>query len=156
MTLRARIARWLSVRDGAGTLRPPGGRAGIVLDELDGRRLAVLSRGDALDVYQGRETIRVFGVSAATASKLAWFLFWTWWVRGTWCGLKLRVWAWAAYTPPPPPPKPALPAGAAAPAPPRDGQVRVATEPADPNFSPDRLARIIAHDLSRPKANGRP
>jgi hypothetical protein len=61
----------------------------------DGAEFAVVTRGDALDFYQGRKTVTSFSVEPSTALRLACWLFWTWWVAGTWCGLKLLVWTWA-------------------------------------------------------------
>jgi hypothetical protein len=32
------------------------------------------------------------------ARSLAWFIIWRWWARGTWFGLKRRIWYWALRT----------------------------------------------------------
>ena len=32
------------------------------------------------------------------ARSLAWFVVWHWWVIGTWCGLRRRIWYWALRT----------------------------------------------------------
>lgn len=29
------------------------------------------------------------------ARRLARFILWRWWVRGTWCGVRRRIWYWA-------------------------------------------------------------
>jgi hypothetical protein len=33
-------------------------------------------------------------LNGGTALHLAWFILWTWWARGTWFGLKRRIWYW--------------------------------------------------------------
>ena len=32
------------------------------------------------------------------ARSLAWFILWHWWARGTWFGIKRRIWYWALRT----------------------------------------------------------
>jgi hypothetical protein len=39
---------------------------------------------------------------AAAARRLAWFILWDWWIVGTWCGLKRRLWYWALFRDAPP------------------------------------------------------
>src|SRR5260221_5806303 len=31
------------------------------------------------------------------ARQLAWFILWRWWVLGTWCGLRRKLWYWALH-----------------------------------------------------------
>jgi hypothetical protein len=31
------------------------------------------------------------------ARRLAWFILWEWWIKGTWCGLKRNLWYWALH-----------------------------------------------------------
>jgi hypothetical protein len=76
-------------------IRPPGAGLAGWWTEKDGRRLLLVSQGDAFDVYHGRKEPIVFSVSPATALRLAWWIIWSWWVVGTWCGVKTRLWTWA-------------------------------------------------------------
>lgn len=70
--------------------------AGILRQfEGDGSSLTVVSYGDAFDVYQGKHRVFTFEVSPKLMVHIGWFIIWTYFVRGTWCGLKLRMWRWA-------------------------------------------------------------
>lgn len=95
--MRVRLAMWLNralvVEDGD-RLRPPGAEPAVRLVEPDGSELTVMSRGDSLDCFQGKRMFSAFTISPRTALRLAWFLFWSYWVRGTWCGVKLWLWNW--------------------------------------------------------------
>lgn len=73
----------------------PGGEPCARWVEPDGGEVAIVVRGDAADVYYGREEIRSLSITPATALRLAWFILWRWWVRAGWCGLRLRLWHWA-------------------------------------------------------------
>jgi hypothetical protein len=97
-TMSERVALWVSqklvVQDG-GTLRPPGAAQAWSHVELDGRRLTVISRGDAFDLYYGRSSPVVLSITPQAALRLAWFVLWRWWVIATVCGLKTRLWNWS-------------------------------------------------------------
>ena len=62
--------------------------------DVDGRELAVLERGDALDLYLyvPRQGALVFALPESAFRRLLWWALWRWWVRHTWCGL--RTWWW--------------------------------------------------------------
>ena len=123
MDLHFLVARAVAVRDASGRIRPPGGTSGIVLAEPNGSTTAVLATGDAFDVVHGREELVVFSTTPANALRLAWFVLWTWWVKATWCGIKLRLWRWALV---------ASPREERTPTPPfRDSRVRVVSGSAD-------------------------
>ncbi len=34
---------------------------------------------------------------AKDARRLAWFILWHWWIVGTWCGIKRRIYYWALH-----------------------------------------------------------
>lgn len=39
----------------------------------------------------------LFHCRAEAARELAWFILWTWWAKGTWFGVKRRLWYWANH-----------------------------------------------------------
>lgn len=141
--LRFRVARWLAVRDVDGQIRPPGGTTGIVLAEPNGSTTAVLSKGDAVEIVHGRQELVAFSTTPRNAIRLAWFLVWTWWVKATWCGLKLRLWAWALAAPPVPTKGPKPPGF-------REARFKI-TQRFNEGYDPDRVAREFAKEL---KPNG--
>lgn len=141
--LRFRVARWVAVRDKDGKTRPPGGTTGIVLVEPNGSTTAVLCGGDAVEVIHGKRELLTFSTTPANALRLAWFLVWTWWVKATWFGLKLRLWSWALAAP--------LPKSAPIKAPGfRESRFLVAQR-FNEGFDPDGVAREFAKEL---KPNG--
>lgn len=54
---------------------------------------------DGFDLYVGYRNQDRWLVSFGMrdALHLARFILWTWWVRGTWCGLRRRIWYWALH-----------------------------------------------------------
>jgi hypothetical protein len=97
-TRTERFAAWVSqrlvVRDG-NAIRPPSAKLAWSHLELDGSRLTVVSRGDAFDLFYGRTRPVVLSITPKAALRLAWFILWRWWVLGTFCGLKTRLWNWS-------------------------------------------------------------
>lgn len=83
------------VRDNV--LRPPGAGKGFRTIETDQRELAVICHGDAFAVFHGRKDMVEFTASPRTMRRLLGFLL-RWWVFGTWCGLKTRLWSWSVAT----------------------------------------------------------
>lgn len=90
----AGVLEQLLVERVAGDLLPPGGKCAIRVDTADELIVSVMSRGEALDFYYGKKRVVTFSVPARAALRVGLFLVWTWWVRGTWCGLKLALWKW--------------------------------------------------------------
>ena len=97
-TLREVVADLLLRRLAVGRphgILPPGA-------DLHGRwlqpnktELAVLCNGDALTLVMGSsKEFNVLKITPEVALRAGWFLVWRWWVRGTWCGLKLVLWYW--------------------------------------------------------------
>jgi len=77
---------------------PPGARGAVRVVEPDGASLTLVTAGDAVDVHlalPGRRELVQHSLSAAHAAALGRWLL-RWWVLGTWCGLRLLLWAWAA------------------------------------------------------------
>jgi hypothetical protein len=77
---------------------PPGARGAVRVVEPDGASLTLVTAGDAVDVHlalPGRRELVQHSLSAHHAAALARWLL-RWWVWGTWCGLRLLLWAWAA------------------------------------------------------------
>lgn len=93
-----RIATWLFTKlsvEREGAVRPPG--AGIAREwtERDGRKLLIVSHGDAFDVYHGRRDPIVFSISPTILLSLGIWILWSWWFGRIWCGVKVRLWLWA-------------------------------------------------------------
>lgn len=92
MTLASKILDWLSVREGESIL-PPGAASrrwsGV------GGELLVSSRGDVIEVYAGGREMSAAWISPIDGRSLGWFLLWTVWARGSWCGIKTLLWSWA-------------------------------------------------------------
>lgn len=87
------ILQKLSVVAPIGVL-PPGSERSFRSVQRDGE-LTVLADGDSLTVLIGKESFSLLRITPEIALRLGWFLLWHWWIRGTWCGLKLRLWFWA-------------------------------------------------------------
>lgn len=85
---------WLG--DGCDGERPPGSeqrlRFGEDEEEGTGPHVAVTDVNDGFELWLGTMNKWHVFYSASEARKLAFFILWTWWVKGTWCGLKR--WAW--------------------------------------------------------------
>lgn len=87
--------------DCGGSPSPPGSACRLEFGEPgdDGRPMdiATTDNNDGSDLWLGwRSEWHVF-YEAKHARRLAWFILWTWWVKGTWCGLKRRIWYWALH-----------------------------------------------------------
>lgn len=94
----AQFADWLNrrlVEQRGSRLARPGGSQTFRLSEATGSELTVIARGDSFDVYQGKRAIYAFQVSPRVMLALARWVLWTWWFRGTWCGIKPRLWEWS-------------------------------------------------------------
>lgn len=98
--LRIRVAKrlviWLEEKDADGNTTPPGARTGFREREVDGRELAVLPRGDAVDLYFAtKRDVVAFSCDPTTALNLAVWILWHWWAKALWFGWKLVWWTWA-------------------------------------------------------------
>lgn len=99
--MRLAVAKWLqavlSVRRSDETTGPVASDLGVRAKEADGRDVVLVSQGDALDFIYGSERTgyTVVQLSVGTVLRLAWFVLWRWWIRGTWFGWKLAAWQWA-------------------------------------------------------------
>jgi len=71
---------------------PPGGSQVFTEQDATGFTFTVLARGDAFEVYAGRRDIHAFPLEASSVARFVRWYVWTWWVRGTWCGLKRLLW----------------------------------------------------------------
>jgi len=95
-----KLKKALSVDRGDGTYGVVGSGIGVRAKESDGRDIALFSQGDSFDLVYGtaQGPYAVVALSPATVMKLAWFVLWKWWARGTWFGLKLEAWGWCCST----------------------------------------------------------
>lgn len=97
--MRRRVARWLqeriAVRQEQHT-HPPSADLGVRVRDVDESEHVIISRGDYLEFISGNDRVgySVITLSPKVALKLAWFVLWRWWVRGTWLGWKLSAWEW--------------------------------------------------------------
>jgi hypothetical protein len=80
----------LSVND-RGVLAPPGSGRAWRWRQGDGCELAVVTRGDGVDLYVGREDITVVALEPREAARLGRFLA-SWWARSCWWGIRLWLW----------------------------------------------------------------
>lgn len=92
--IAARVSQALVVQDGK-ALRAPGAKLAWHFVERDGRTVTAISQGDAFDLYFGRRSPVVVSISPKAALRLAWFLFWRWWVVSTMIGVKSWLWRWS-------------------------------------------------------------
>jgi len=88
------LLRHLQVSQPIGQM-PPGSDAHVRVTGREGE-VTIFGNGETVTVVAGHgDHFRVARVSPEDALSLGWFLIWRWWVRGTWCGLKLGLWRWA-------------------------------------------------------------
>ena len=95
-----RLQKWLGVFDAdAEVIRAPGATAALRCEEIDGRHVVVICNGETFDILHGHPRgtrgMTVFNLSSRNAVALSRFLFWNYYVKGTWFGLKTALWNWA-------------------------------------------------------------
>jgi hypothetical protein len=81
--------------------RAPGDKLELCCGQPDddGELLHVVSTSDdGSTLWIGYRTEWLFHCRAEEARRIAWFILWTWWIKGTWCGLKTAIWYWALKT----------------------------------------------------------
>lgn len=88
------VNRKLVVQDKTGALNPPGFGAVHQWVQDDGTLVTLIARGDALDLYIGRDRMYNLTLEPNTAVSMALWLL-RWWRRTMWFGLKLRLWNWS-------------------------------------------------------------
>lgn len=93
--LAARLVRALSV-ESRDDYHSPGYSCSHTIRNSDGRITIVVADDGHFNVIAGRppDNIVVHALESRQMLAVAWFVFWRWWVRGTWCGLKTRLWGW--------------------------------------------------------------
>ena len=81
---------------------PPGSSQrldfGALCDDGEPMYVARTDNNDGCEIWLGfrRGKWNVF-YNQQEARKLAWFILWTWWAKGTWFGLKRKIWYWALH-----------------------------------------------------------
>jgi len=95
-----KLQEHLAVKHPDGSRGVVGSNIGVRAKEADGRDIALFSQGDGFDLVYGNSQgpYVVVQLSPETLLKLAWFVIWRWWFRGTWCGWKLSAWVWCTET----------------------------------------------------------
>lgn len=92
------LALWVNQRvaeQRGENIAPPGGSQTFRAFEANGAELTIIARGDSFDVYQGKKTIFSFMVTPRVLFRMVRWFIWTWWILGTWCGLKTVLWNWS-------------------------------------------------------------
>jgi len=95
------FARWINEKFGdewGGSPSPPGVNAELDFGEIDNGRPMFVARtypDDGAYLWLGTHNKWHVFYSAKDARRLAWFILWTWWAKGTWFGLKRKIWYWA-------------------------------------------------------------
>ncbi len=96
-----KLDRWIHHNlgdDWGGSPSPPGTKAKLEFGEIDNGRsmfVATTCNNDGADLWIGYRHKWLFHCWREDALKLAWFILWTWWAKGTWFGLKRRIWYWS-------------------------------------------------------------
>ncbi len=97
-TLREVVAEFLlkrlAVTQRSGVYPPGADLCGRWL-QPNGHEITVLCNGDDVTLVMGKKDFSLQRVPPEVALRLGWFLVWSWWVRGTWCGAKLALWYWS-------------------------------------------------------------
>jgi len=90
-----RLSRWLLDEDFRGRdVLPGAAMLPRVWKQGEYGEIALVPRGDAFDLYYGRDTMTNIVITRKAAIAIAkWLLFW--WIRHSWCGLKHQLWNWA-------------------------------------------------------------
>jgi hypothetical protein len=100
---KLKFAYWINNKLGdewGGSSAPPGVNAELDFGEIDNGRPMYVARAccnDGHELWLGTpNTWHVF-YRAKDARRLAWFILWEWWAKGTWFGLKSKIWYWALH-----------------------------------------------------------
>jgi hypothetical protein len=94
MSLATWIASRLVVQAKNGSWYAPGGGRGHVWKQEDGIQVTLVSRGDAFDLFIGKQTIYNVTVTPTVALAMARWLI-AWWAFATLFGVKTWLWNWA-------------------------------------------------------------
>ena len=97
--MNLKIAYWIHNKlgdDFGGNPSPPGSAQRLEFGELDNNKpmyVATTYNNDGHEIWlawNGGAWITFF--NQQTARQLAWFILWDWWAKGTWFGLKRKIW----------------------------------------------------------------
>lgn len=84
--------------DYGGTPSPPGSDARLSWKSRgDREKVASFRHDDGFSLHLGYMDAWQFDMQSKDAPRLAWFILWHWWIRGTWCGLRRKLWFWALH-----------------------------------------------------------
>lgn len=105
--LRLQISRWITnnLGDnfwGEGNNCPPGTAQKLIFGEPDDdgipMHIATTYNNDGFELWIGyRKGAWELFFKAEHARRLAWFILWDWWAKGTWFGLKRKIWYWGLH-----------------------------------------------------------
>lgn len=102
--MKEKLARFIYNKlgdDWGGTPSPPGVNCRLEFGEPDDdgqpMHIATTDNNDGFELWIGYSHKWLFFTRAEHARKLAWFILWQWWAKGTWFGLKRKLWYWALH-----------------------------------------------------------
>ena len=83
-------------QDWCGTIGPPANRLVLYAKDTHFADLtyvfSTLNDGFEIGIGYPHEWFCILRKDVALRG--AWFIIWTWWIRGTWCGLRTAIWYW--------------------------------------------------------------
>ena len=96
------FANWIHEKlgdDFGGSPCPPGSIASMEFGpEDEGKSMYVASTGnDGFELWVGYHHKWLFHCDEKHARELAWFVFYEWWAKATWFGLKRKIWYWELH-----------------------------------------------------------
>ena len=100
---KLKFAYWINNKLGdewGGLASPPGVSAELDFGEIDNGRPMYVARtycNDGHELWLGTPNHWHVFYRAKDARRLAWFILWEWWAKGTWFGLKRKIWYWALH-----------------------------------------------------------
>ena len=105
--MKLKLARWVHRalgEDWGGNPSPPGSTQSLRFGPEDDDRedlrpiyVAATYNNDGHELWLGTSHKWHVFYADDQARRLAWFILWNWWIVGTWCGLKRRIWYWALH-----------------------------------------------------------
>lgn len=97
MSKISRYFYYLLGEDYGGNSAPPGSTQQLRFGEIDPDNserpyVATTGNNDGFELWLGTMYEWHVFYRAPEARKLAWFILWTWWIKGTWCGSRRWIW----------------------------------------------------------------
>lgn len=90
------VNRALIEEDKQGHVSPPGSGHAKRWKQPDDSEVLLVSRGQAFDLYIGKERMYNLSITSKVAVSMAWWIL-VWWVNIMWFGLKGKLWNWSLH-----------------------------------------------------------